>query len=447
MRKSFTTWSLLCSLPALTFLLPSCYKKQIQFGNDLNESDTRIITIDTVTPVLSTVVLDSFPTSGTGLLMLGRVTDPFLGTTDASTFFQLGLPVKTTITDDLPNDAVYDSLVLIMKPNATYYGDTTKSQTLSVYELAYQPEYVYNNLLFNTSTIQKKPVPWASTSIKVSPVRGDSLHIRLDNTKGAELWSKIKNKSEEIQSETNFLNYIKGLCLQVGSNDNGAIYNFNTGDSSLCVRLYYHVSLPYPEDKEIEFPLTRTSYQFNRVIADRSNTALAPQFTGQDEFFSSKASPYALTQAGMGVLMKVKFPSLRDVLKLSTTVRLLNAQLVIRPVEKTWDYAAFPLPPSLYLSQTDGTNSIGYPIPDLAGSATQYSAPVIDEVYRLDTRYTFNITSYISYLLSTASSAENGVFVMEESPGAAKLLNRAVMGSWENPTYRTQLVLTVMAIG
>jgi hypothetical protein len=436
----------LCSLLVVTTLLTSCYKNQIQFGNDLNESDTRIITVDTVTPVLSTLVLDSFVTSGLNMLSVGRVVDPLLGTTTASSFFQLGLPTKSNITDDIPLDAIYDSLALIMTPGSTYYGDTTKAQTFSVYELAYQPQYSYADKLYSTSTVQKLPVPWASKSLKVTPVRGDSLFIRLSNTKGLELFNKIRTKAEEVQSVDNFLNYIKGLTVETASNDNGAIYNFAAGDTTMRMRLYYHVSLPYKEDKVIEFPITRTEYQFNRVVSDRSNTALTPQYTGQKEFFSSKANPFGLTQTGTGVMLKIKFPSLREILKLAPTIKLLNAQLIIRPVEKTFDYAVFPLPPSLYLSQTDATNSIGYPVPDITGTATQLSSPIIDEIYKLDTRYVFNVTSYMNSLLSTANSTENGVFLMEEVPGEAKLMNRAVIGSWENPQYRTQLVLTVMTI-
>jgi Domain of unknown function (DUF4270) len=445
MSKRLTAQSLACSVLAM-LLLSSCYKRQIEFGNDMNQSDTRIVTVDTITPVLSTLVLDSFPTSGANMLLIGRCVDPLLGATNASTFFQLGLPTKTNITDDLPFDATYDSLVLVMKPNPSYYGDTTKPQTFSVYELAYQPNYTYADKLYNTSTVDKLPVPWASTSLKVNPVRGDSLRINLSNVKGAELFSKIKNKSEDVQSADNFMNYIKGLCIQVSNNDNGAVYNFNASDSTVSMRLYYHISLPAPESRVIEFPLGNTTYQFNRVVTDRSGTPLVPQFSGQIEFPSSKAYPYSFTQAGTGVLMKITFPSLRDVLKISQTIRLLDARLVIRPVEKTWDYGVFPLPPSLFLSQTDATNSIGYPITDTASSGTQFSPPIIDEIYRLDTRYSFNITSYVNFLLSTANSADNGVFVMEENPGEARLMNRAVMGSWQNPQYRTQLVLTVMTI-
>src|SRR5688572_4131499 len=73
-------------------LLSSCYKKDIQVGSDLAESHTRIITVDTVSVVLSSYVLDSFITNGNNWSIIGNYNDPYAGNTIASTFFQPGLP-------------------------------------------------------------------------------------------------------------------------------------------------------------------------------------------------------------------------------------------------------------------------------------------------------------------------------------------------------------------
>jgi len=104
-----------------TGLLSSCYKKDIQVGNELRESHTRIITVDTVSVVFSSYVLDSFATSGNNFALIGNYNDPYVGNTTASTFFQPGLP---TLSDDvvnlLPKSAVYDSLQLIMHPSGYY---------------------------------------------------------------------------------------------------------------------------------------------------------------------------------------------------------------------------------------------------------------------------------------------------------------------------------------
>src|SRR5690349_16958179 len=112
---------ILTSLLLLSLL--SCYKREIQFGNDMADSHTRVLVIDTVTPVLSTYVLDSFPTSGNNIMEVGRYKDPILGTVSAATYFQVTVP--SSAATNFPDGAIYDSLVLIMKSNGYYYGDTS----------------------------------------------------------------------------------------------------------------------------------------------------------------------------------------------------------------------------------------------------------------------------------------------------------------------------------
>jgi len=425
-------------------LLTACYKDEIKFGDIGTDSYTRIITIDTITPVLSTIVLDSFPTSNNKILLIGRWEDALLGVTKASTFFQVGLPAAVP-NMTFPNDAVYDSLAMTLKPNKQYYGDTSLAQTFSVYELAYQPDYTYSNYLYNTSPTAKIAGALGSTTVRIRPSRNDSLQIRLPQNKGDDLFRKIKLQAAEIKTDDNFRNYLRGFCIQVNDNDKGAIFGFNA-DSSVLMKLYYHTTIPVYEEHVIEFALTRTEYQYNQVLSNRSHTPLEPTFAGQTEFFPTAQNPYEFTETSTGVMMKMKFTSLRNILGIGSVVKLLNAKVIIKPVEQTFDTYGYRLPDTLFLAQTDATNTIGSALPDAGGSATMYGAPSIDYIYRLNTNYTFDVSSYVNYLLNTAGSGEGGVFVLEENPGVAKKLNRAVMGSRNHPKYKTQLVLTVMTV-
>lgn len=434
-------------LPGLCLLvtmLTACYKDEIKFGDMGNDSYTRIITIDTITPVISTIVLDSFPTSNNNILLIGRWEDALMGVTRASTFFQMGLPAAVP-NMVFPNDAVYDSLAMTLRPNKQYYGDTSKAQTFSVYELAYQPDYTYSNYLYNTSTTAKIAGVLGSTTQAIRPSRNDSIQIRLPQSKGADLFNKIKLQAAEIKTDDNFRNYLRGFCIQVNDNDKGAIFGF-TADSSVMMKLYYHTTIPVYEEHVIEFTLTRTEYQYNQVLSNRTNTPLEETVAGQEEFFPSTQYPYSFTQAGTGVLLKMKFPTLRNILGLGSVVKLLNAKVIVKPVEQTFDLYGYRLPDTLFMAQTDATNTIGSALPDAGGSATMYGVPSIDYIYRLNTNYTFDVSTYINYLLNTAGSSEGGMFVLEEYPGSAKKLNRALMGSRNHPKYKTQLVLTVMTV-
>lgn len=424
-------------------LLSSCYKKQIQFGNDLTDSHTRLVTIDTITPVISTYVMDSFPTSGNSVLLAGRYIDPVVGTVSAQTFFQLGVPAG--IADELPEDATYDSLVLELNPNGYYYGDTSKAISLSVYEMENQPEFTYASRLFNTSSVPVLPAALATVKQLIRPNVDELVRIRLSDVKGSALFNKINTEGVTLKEETAFLDYFKGLSIQVANNETGAVYAF-APDSSTKLRLHYHLSNPFPEKKVFEFYVTRTTYQFNRIITDRTGTFLEETANGKFEFPATPAYPYGVTQAGNGTLLKIKFPSLRQLLQLDNVVQLVDAQLVIKPVESTFDPYKLRLPPSFILAQTDATNSIGYTLADGSGEQALMAPVIIDDIYHLNTRYSFAINSYINSLLATPNSAEAGVFVMDETPGSTKNISRAVIGSSMHPQYKTQLVLTLLLI-
>ena len=64
-------------LPVLTVLiLAGCEKPSINFGNSfLDNTNTNIVIVDTPSVDLSTVFVDSFPTTGTGTLFVGRYKD------------------------------------------------------------------------------------------------------------------------------------------------------------------------------------------------------------------------------------------------------------------------------------------------------------------------------------------------------------------------------------
>ncbi len=432
---------MVCSLFLTALFFTSCYKNEIQFGNDNPDSFNKIITIDTITPVFSTFVLDSFPTSGNGVLLVGRFNDPVLGPTSARTFFQVGLPASTDIAL-LTADAIYDSIAVVLKPNTNYYGDTAIAQTYTLLELAEQPDYTYQSRIYNTSSFSTLPQPLATISKPLTPSR-DSLSFRLSDLRGKDFFDKLRNNDNQIQTEDNFLNFFKGFCVQVNNTDKGAIYTI-PADNSATMRIYFHTTNPYFAQHTLTFPLTRSSYQFNQLLANRDGTPLKPSYAGQQEFFATPVQPYAYSQSGMGLLLKVKFPSLKNILTVGSFVRLLSADLVLRPVESSFDLFGSQLPSSLTFFHTDASNVIGYPVVNAGGQTAIAASPVIDNIYRINTNYSFSVTPFIDYLLNTSNTTESGAFILQESPGSAKLLHRAAIGSSYLAKFQSQLKLTVL---
>ena len=87
--------------------------------------------VDTLTVRLATVWHDSVVTSASDNLLVGRYHDPRLGTITARSFVRVGLGAAY----EPASDDVYDSLVLVLKPDAYRYGDTTHLQTVEVHRL------------------------------------------------------------------------------------------------------------------------------------------------------------------------------------------------------------------------------------------------------------------------------------------------------------------------
>jgi hypothetical protein len=419
----------------------SCQKKQIEFGDDPENNYTRLVYIDTVAVRLSTIITDSFPTGGATSFLLGKYNDPYLGIVSAKPFFQLS-PVSDAV--DIPSTAVFDSLVFIIRTSDYYYGDTSRAQTISVHELAQAISYSYNDQLYNTSNVNIKPVPLGSRTLKIAPVATDSIIIRLNNTKGFELFDKLRQRSTDVTNADNFLNYFRGICLSVGANDTTAVYGLN-GNASMAMRVVYHLTTPAVENKYVDFTFNANTYAFNQVLTDRTGTGLPSSVNTLTEIPSAQTGNLGFTQTGTGLLLKMTFPSLRDIIKNDDIVKLLKADLLVRPAYLSFDRYIHKLPGSLYLAVTDGSNIIGDVLADSSGAA-QYAAPYIDAIYGEDSHYRFNVTSYINQLLTTAGTTDYGLFLLEDWSASAMQVNRAVINDANRTKYKTQLVLSVAII-
>lgn len=424
----------------MLLIVSSCSRKEIEFGDVPGNDYTKIVYIDSVGVQLSTVMLDSFQANGVTSMLLGKYKDPYLGVVSASPFFRLS---NAGATADIPVTAVFDSLIFIVRTNHYYYGDTSKFQTIYVNELAQSISYSFNDKLYNTSNVAVKSPSLGSQTVRISPASTDSIIIKLSHTKGLELFEKVRQKSTDVTNADDFLNYFRGINLSVAASDTTAVFGL-TGNNTMVMRLIYHHTTPVTESKYIDFPLEADSYAFNRLVADRAGTMLPSSTPGIIEIPSGQTANLAFTQYGMGLLLKMTFPSLRDIVRNDDIIRLLKAELVIRPAYGSFD--KFRLPSQLFLAGTDGSNIMGSKVATPDGEQVQYSSPVIDAIYGENTFYKFNVTPYINQLVNTPGSEDHGFFLLEEFSTSSLHVNRAVMNDANKPAYRTQLLLSVLVV-
>jgi Domain of unknown function (DUF4270) len=426
-------------LPVLAiFFLAGCQKPSINFGNSFtNANATNIIVVDTLSADLSTVLVDSFPTSGSGSLLIGRYKDSALGKITAGSFLEVAPPFNLPTISNL---AGYDSLVLIIRPNKTFYGDTTQKQRYIVSQLTSIIQLPLTQSVFNNiSSIAYDPVPLGSSDVTISPglpftsqLARDSLKIRLSDTRGKEIFGMLLDKSDTVRNSNSFLAYFKGLYISPDSNSLGGVYGFR---DSVIMRLYYHEPGVFISNKFVDFLINNKSHQFNHIWFDRSGTALAALNGSNREIPSTATNNVSYIQSITGVETKIKFPTIWKLPQLPDYLSVLKAVLIVKPVLGSYS-PSFALPAQLQLYTTDQNNFIGFPIANSGNLVTDY-------IYGANTAYTFDLTSYIRQQIPLGAlvNSQTGLMLVIPSPANNTTFNRAIIGDKFNK--KTNIVLKI----
>ncbi len=433
------------SFPALFIVfmflvMASCQKTAIQYGQQyIDNGITNIILIDSITPVVSTVYKDSVITSQTGTLLVGNYQDPYFGKTSSNAYLQLAPPTLA----DLLNNAQYDSLVLLMKTSGGYYGDTMLPVTISVNQLSQEIKFAENQ--FSFSNIASFPVNSTALGTKtfvLRPFTHDSANIRLNDVKGMELYNLIKTKSDILKDKAVFTDYFKGLNISASSNNN----DFGFRDS-VIMRLYYHQTDLAYQNKYFDFSFDNASLQFNHIAADRSGTPLTALNTLNNELPSTATGNVGYLQSATGIYLKIAFPSIRKLLERTDYVKIIRAQLIVKPLINSFN-GLYPLPPVLLGAQTDGANEPGSPITAVtSGSAqTESGSLFIDNVSGLNTSYSYDVTRYLQQEIATATVNKDGLLLIPAADTRYASFNRLLIGNAQNLKNKLQLNLYYVSV-
>ncbi|MGH2564621.1 MAG: DUF4270 family protein, partial [Ginsengibacter sp.] len=304
-----------------------CEKTPIQFGQAyVDNTFSNIVLVDTLSTQLTTVYSDSVVTSGSGVTLAGNYNDNTFGKITAKSFFEVVPPAIS----DLATNSVYDSLQIILIPNKSFYGDTTYPSQLSVYQLTNPITFpLYQTSIYNNSDFAVDPTPLGNINKQIYPNIPDTVFIPLSNTKGKELFDLYKSDDYVMQSASNFLPYFKGLQLASTSGNMHAIYGFK---DSITMRLYYHQTDVFITNKYLDFHFYNTdNTQFNQVKSDRTGTPVSAFNSTNKEIASTATNNSIYLQYLTGFLPKIKFPTLRNLLLRPDYVKILKADLIIKP--------------------------------------------------------------------------------------------------------------------
>jgi hypothetical protein len=420
----------------------SCQKTKIQFGEAyVDNSYSNIILVDTLTPQLSTVYTDSVSTSASGKILVGSYVDNSFGKITAKSFFEVSPPAVA----DISTSASFDSLELIIRPDKSYYGDTTFATKLSVYQLTNNLTFpLYQTQFYNNTDFAVNSTPLGSFDALIYPSHTDSVAIRLSDAKGQELFNLYRAKDASMQSTTNFLNYFKGLQISPSPAGMHAVYGFN---DSAIMRLHYHVTGVFTESKYLDFSFYNTdNTQFNQVKSDRTGTPLAVFNSTHKEVSSTATNGEAYLQYITGFIPKIKFPSIRTLLLRPDYVKILKADLIIHTLNNSYN-GYMPLPPKLYAVTTDLSNTFQSVLSNKADGSYQTGNLVLDPIYQENTAYTYDVTAYLQQQIQlTANNNGNGLLLTAPSPATISTFNRLVIGDKQNPKGSIQLKLYYVSV-
>lgn len=414
-----------------SFLWTSCKKADIQFGEQfVNDDFTNIVLVDTITPVISTVFRDSVIASQTGKLLLGSYQDPLFGHISTSSFFVMGNP---SLIPDFHISAMYDSLVLRMVGDSTFYGDTTVSQRFNVQQLSEVMNFADGETYFYDRTdFGVNHTILGSADVSLQPSRKDTIMFKLSNGTGTAFWNLIQNKALEVSTATDFEQYFKGLRISPENPaTNAAIYGFS---DTVVMRLYYHESNPDVVQKYIDFTLTSRNKQFNQIKYNRSGTVLDVPIPESKEINAALLNNAAYVQPLTGTVMKVRFPNIRETLLQRTDfLQLMRAELMLPPLGGSYSYQ-FMLPSQLAAYATDVNNNLGSTLGLMGatGTVAQYGNLTTDWLYGEDTYYTYDVTGYLQAQLEVSGDNTNGLLFLPPSPAYNTAFNRVVFGNRQN---------------
>lgn len=415
------------AIPFFTLIIvAACDKDMSVMLDNSATSNVGVTLVDSFTVNTSTVQLTDLPAAGTGILLVGKATVPQSGTIASTSYFRIGF---STLTNDIPEAANFDSLSLIIRPthNRYYFGDTTVVQKIQVHQLTEAlatkeakprfpnqalPVYVTGATLFSDQTFGYDATPIGTVSFRPHLRSLDSLNIRLADHIGQDFFDKIKADALQMSSNDNFKEYFKGLTL-VPDESNTAVVAFH---DTLEVRINYsypgtdgHLRTSYKTLRIVE-----PGFQYNNIVADRTGTAFE-ELSETGELPTSATGGLTFVQAGSGTVAKISLPSLKEFLQ-SEDIAINKAELVIETSSRT--NTMYPIPSNLmlFIADQDGIPTSFLQNPYGQQGQLQQVPFVAGREMGQNGTYTFNLMLFLQQLKSSDVYDNTSLYLSTTSP-------------------------------
>lgn len=402
-------------------------------GETFTDSDIRILKLDTMTVVSSTMKFDSINTSDASRMLVGKYTDPVFGKVRTSSFLQF-LPTDYSIDPE----AVYDNIAIFLKYDDYYYNDTLQSNTIHFRELTevLQPNDGIN--FYNTSTIDFATEDLGVLSYNPRPLESDSLEIKLSDDLGLALFDNLQQNV--LTNDDEFINFFKGMTLQPNESDDGSIIGFSLASS--VMRLYYTVSEENGQVHEYtDFFINTFSSPvpfFNQIVAEEPIEYLQGFTDTESHLNSIYPDNLSYIQSGIGITSRIQFPNIKSIYDIQGQGTLLNALLKITP-EKGSYTDDLDLKDTLSVFVVDRNNELSSQLFSASGS-TVYAILNRDNQEFNEIYYEIPLTNYIEGLLTTDYENDEALILLPDDYNAT--VDRVILKGEKGSDNGTSLELT-----
>lgn len=406
MIRNFKRRSVQFLFSALLLIGISACNKDISLSLDNSRDESMgIVPVDSIQVNASTYQLDDVPTSGTGVILVGKNSNTTTGSVRSTSYMRLGIGNITTAS--IPTAAQYDSITFVLKPNKYFYGDTTKTQTIAVHEVKEQitlkeinsgsdinerPVFVSGAAIYNNQKFAYDPNALGTLSFRPFVKKLDSLAVRLDDNLGSTLFSMIKEGRSTISSNQNFIDYFKGIAIVPGEN-NTAIIGYK---DTVSMQIHYNFvnAQGFKVNGVAKFNLADKAYQFNNIEADRTGTAFSALSIANPELTSSVTDGDVFLEGSTGAVVKITFPTLLALVN-DPTVAINKAELVIE-TESKYHNSFFNSPSSVILMVANGYGNPMSIVNSPFSTTVQQATYIGANDFGANAKYTFNLIEYLN---------------------------------------------------
>ncbi len=326
-----------------------------QLGEDLVETKSSIVISDTFTVKLSTILLDSIPTSDADQILAGRYETSITGPLEMCAYFNFD---RSETVSSLDEKEVFDSLTIRLGYSGYYLGDTTRLQKFSLYHLTRQMELLedpsYQKYLYNTSSFEHEAEPLGEISFIPFPTGKDSIEFRLPDEFGLELMNLVYDNASEMNDDVAFNDYLKGFVLK-SAEDSKAIIGFTGDTAGIKLNLYTHLVELEKVEKRYVYHLAAEKTHFNQAIADRSATPFSVLHDQREELPSISSGNRTYIQGSSAMVTRIDFPTLNNIFLFEDRV-MIKAELILFPaLENDLKF----IPKALQFYASDRINRMG----------------------------------------------------------------------------------------